>query len=100
MSVACPLEGAPIVEAPEEALPSKGIIWLVEPYADAIVNKMTEELQLGLVAGQEASDFQESDVQAGIVNCQACAHCASSFLVPKSITKLEDVIFHNLCQGR
>jgi hypothetical protein len=95
VSIASPFERAPVIEAAEETLPSKGFIWLVQPNSDSIVDKTSEEFQLGFVAWEKASDFEESDVQAGVVNCRACSHRASAFLAPKGVSKLKYIIFHD-----
>jgi hypothetical protein len=41
-------------------------------------------------------DFQEAHIKASIIDSQAGAHGAASFMLPEGIPELKNIIFHYL----
>ena len=99
VSVACPAQGPPLVEAVEECVPGKVAVGLREPDSDAVIYELFEEWKAGLKAGNQALYFKEADVEVSVVYGGAYAHGTAPCLLPKSVAELEDVAAHEFRQG-
>jgi hypothetical protein len=93
VAITGPAQGPPSIDEIKECTPCKVVVRLWKSDSNAIINKLFEKWETGLVAWNRVFYFKEANAEVVIllVNCGASAHDTAPSLLQKGATELEDI---------